>query len=129
MSLKSQFSWREIQADISKQPFPFLPAASWLKGGLTPTEVTEDLGYMMSCYIVLDRGWRKPFSIKSNFARRGAWHVALAASEGLITTNMGENMWGNRWNTTEIGLETRTAIDELLCTVFKKANGGYDTIN
>jgi len=106
-----------------------VPAEVLASVGLTLTETTDDINYLLSCYIVLDRAKRKPFSIKSTFARRGAWHVALAASEGLITTNVGENTWGSKWKITEIGDETRSAIDDLLQEVFKKANGGYDIIN
>ena len=73
-----------------------MPTEIWESRGMTPTEVTDDIQHFMSAYIVLDRAWRRPFSIKSNFARTGAFHVALCASEGLISTNVGEDIWGTK---------------------------------
>ena len=106
-----------------------MPLETWAKLGMTATEVTDDVNYLMSVYIVLDRAWRKPFSIKSNFARRGAWHVALAASEGLISTCIAEHDWGSRWGITELGIESKGAIGDILQEILNKANGRYDTIN
>lgn len=127
MSVKSQSEWRERQAVISKLKSNLMPTDVWLSFGLIPTEITPDLQHFMSIYIILDRAWRRPFSIKSNFARTGAFHVALCASEGLISTNIGEDVWGNKWATTEIGKETKGELDELLQDIFARANGKYDT--
>lgn len=100
-----------------------MPRDVWLSLGLTPTEITDDIEHFMSIYIILDRAWRRPFSIKSNFARSGAFHVALAASEALITTNLGDDIWGNKWAISEIGKETKGDIDELFQDLFAKAHG------
>ena len=102
-----------------------MPKEIWEERGMTPTEVTDDIQHFMSAYIVLDRAWRRPFSIKSNFARTGAFHVALCASEGLISTNVGEDIWGTKWVTTEIGKETKGDLDELLSDLFARANGKH----
>jgi DNA polymerase-1 len=48
---------------------------------------------------VLKRAWTKPFSTKSDFARAHADHVALAASDGLITTRIAAGCTGvNGWS-------------------------------
>ena len=101
----------------------------WLSLGLTATEVSPELNNLMSLYITLDRSSRRPFSIKSSFARTGAFPVSLAASEGLITTNISEDLWGTKWCITEFGQETKGEIDELLQDIFASACGRNHTIN
>jgi len=101
----------------------------WASLGLTPTEVTQDVIDLMALYIVLDRAWRKPFSIKSNFARNTAFHVAMTASEGLITIKIDEDFFGNRWMITEHGMETKEALDDLFQDLFARANGRDHTLN
>ena len=123
MSNLLQFEWRERQAVISKLKSSSMPMGVWLSLGLTATEVTEDIEHFMSIYIILDRAWRRPFSIKSTFARSGAFHVALAASEALITTNIGDDIWGNKWCISEIGKEIKGELNELFQDLFAKANG------
>ena len=44
---------------------------------MKPTKVDEYLENLVSLYIVLDRAWRSPFTVKSDFARDGALHVAI----------------------------------------------------
>ena len=127
MSAKSQFEWREKQAVISKQRSPLMPLGVWLSLGLTAIEVTPELDNLMSLYITLDRAWRRPFSIKSSFARTGAFPVSVAASEGLITTNISEELWGNKWAITELGRETKGELDELLQDLFANASGRHHT--
>jgi hypothetical protein len=68
----------------------------------------------VSLYIVLDRAWRNPFTVKSDFARDGALHVAIAASEGFITTKVETDSWGRRWCITEVGMEVKGDIDDVL---------------
>lgn len=95
----------------------------WEELGLTHTEVTTELAAFLGLYIVLDRAWRNPFSVSSTFARQGAFLVALAASEGFITTNCGEDTWGKRWLITELGMEYKGQLDELLQALLADANG------
>ena len=49
---------------------------------MRPTEVDEYIENLVSLYIVLDRAWRNPFTVKSDFARDGALHTAIAARPG-----------------------------------------------
>lgn len=106
-----------------------MPQQTWAELGLIPTEVSQDVVDMMAIYIVLDRAWRRPFSIKSNFARNNAYHVALNASECLITICVEEEVWGNKWMVTEEGMETKEALDGLFQELFARANGRDHTVN
>jgi hypothetical protein len=100
-----------------------MPKETWASLGLSAIEVTPQIEDLMGLYITLDRAWRRPFSIKSTFARTGAFHVGVASSEGLITTNVEEDVWGVKWKITEIGRETKEALDELLQEIFANAHG------
>ena len=118
MSVISLEEWRKKQAALSKQRSPSHPIIALEKLGLTPTEIDEQMAHTMSIYIVLDRAHRRPFSVKSRFAREGAFYVAMAASEAWITTAADEHpsneRWGNQWVTTETGIRMRRSLDEIL---------------
>jgi hypothetical protein len=53
---------------------------------------------------VLRRAWQSPFSVKSDFARANAGLVALAASQGLLTTRLDRENYGTRWLITPVGI-------------------------
>lgn len=53
---------------------------------------------------VLDRAWRKPFKTKSDFAREHADVVAMAASDGFITTKLAVGLYQRIWVLTPAGL-------------------------
>lgn len=53
---------------------------------------------------VLERAWKYPFTTKSDFAREEADFVALAASEGYITTKVAAGLHENVWKITDRGL-------------------------
>ena len=125
MSVISLDEWRKKQAAISKLKSPLPQNIPWAELGLTPTEVTDHLAAIVTLYVVLDRAWRRPFTVSSQFARQGAFYVAIAASEGMITTNCGEDTWGNRWLITEYGMETKGELDGLLQEILAKARGQH----
>ena len=125
MSVISLDEWRKKQAAISKLKSPLPQNIPWAELGLTHTEVGAELEALVSVYIVLDRAWRRSFTVSSQFAREGAFYVALAASEGFITTNCGEDTWGNRWLITEHGMESKAELDELLQNVLTAARGEH----
>ena len=125
MSVISLDEWRKKQAAISKLKSPLPQNIPWDELGLTPTEVTDQLAAIVTLYVVLDRAWRRPFTVSSQFARQGAFYVAIAASEGMITTNCGEDTWGNRWLITEHGMETKGELDGLLQNILAKARGKH----
>lgn len=129
MSVISLDEWRKKQAAISKLKSPLPQNIPWAELGLTHTEISDEIAVMMSIYVVLDRAWRRPFTVSSQFSRQGAFFVGLAASEGFITTNCGEDTWGNRWLITERGMETKGEIDELLQHILEEAQGRDGPIN
>ena len=93
-----------------------MPNINWEELGLTPTDVDDDfednLDQILAIWIVLDRAWRSPFKVKSNFARESAMHVGICASEGLISTALEQDTWGNRWAITEDGRDFKEELDE-----------------
>jgi len=93
----------------------------WEELGLTPTNddqedqaFEDNLGELLAMVIVLDRAWSNPFTVKSNFARDCAMHVAVCASEGLISTLIDDDAWGNRWLITENGRDFKEYCDDRL---------------
>jgi hypothetical protein len=54
---------------------------------------------------ILLRAWKTPFRTKSDFAREYAELIAMAASDGLITTKIATGMYGRDWLITAKGLE------------------------
>lgn len=54
---------------------------------------------------ILERAWLGGFSTKSDFAREKANGVAIAASLGLITTEIKPYKFGTKWVVTKQGLE------------------------
>ena len=53
---------------------------------------------------VLSRAWASPFTTKSDFAREHADFVAMAASDGFITTRQATGLYSNVWLITAKGL-------------------------
>lgn len=53
---------------------------------------------------VLHEAWLAGFTTKSDFAREYATFVAMAASSGLITTQIMPQVFGNSWTITSKGL-------------------------
>lgn len=53
---------------------------------------------------VLDRAWTSPFKTKSDFARAHADLIAMAASDGLITTKLATGLYTRFWQISPKGL-------------------------
>lgn len=119
MSVISLDEWRKKQAALSTLKSPLPQSIPWEELGLRRTEIDEYIENLVSIYIVLDRAWRNPFTVKSDFARDGALHIAIAASEGFITTKVDTDSWGRRWCITEIGMEVKGDIDDVLKEVLQ----------
>ncbi len=60
---------------------------------------------------VLRRAWIASFKTKSDFARENADFVAMAASDGLITTRIATGLYGASWLITAKGINHLTHID------------------
>ena len=114
MSVISLDEWRKRQALLSDLKSASPQNIQWAELGLTHTEVDDHVSNLVALYIVLDRSWRSPFTVKSDFARKSAMHVAIAASEGFITTKVDTDTWGSRWCITDVGMETKGEVDEVL---------------
>jgi hypothetical protein len=54
--------------------------------------------------LLLHKIYIKPLAIQSNLARRDAATVAMAASMGLITTQISSLQFGREWRVTNKGL-------------------------
>lgn len=125
MSVISLDEWRKKQAALSTLKSPLPASIPWEELGLRPTEVDEYIENLVSLYIVLDRSWRNPFTVKSDFARDGALHVAIAASEGFITTKVDTDSWGRKWCITEIGMEVKGDIDDVLKEILQPTHPAH----
>ena len=68
----------------------------------------------MRVFLVLERSRIQPFTTKSDFARMAANEIGVCASEGLITTQVGEGRYSNVWMITVEGLEQMEAMNDVL---------------
>ena len=60
---------------------------------------------VMMVAMVVDTARFAPFTTKSGFARMAANEIAIAASEGFISTQLSESSYCNKWMVTADGLE------------------------
>jgi len=67
---------------------------------------------LVAVYVTLQRARINPFTTKSDYARYAADVVALAASEGLISTKIDEDSFGNKWMITEDGIVWMRGFDD-----------------
>ena len=114
MSEISLEQWHKKLALLSDLTLPLKQNIPWEELGLTRTEKNDYLENLLLLFIIIDRAWRKPFTVKSDFARVGALHVAIAASEGFITNQLDEDSWGNRWFVTLDGQDIHDEISRTL---------------
>ena len=66
--------------------------------------INPQVDTMLRLVDVLDRAWRKPFKTKSDYARENADVVAMAASDGMITTKLAVGLYSRVWCITPKGL-------------------------
>jgi hypothetical protein len=58
------------------------------------------------------RVWRHMVTVKSDFARKHAEYVAMAASLQLITTRITSGVFGSEWQVTSKGLRWLNETEE-----------------
>ena len=123
MSVISLDEWRKRQELLSDLKSPSPQNIPWDKLGLTHTEVDDHVTNLATLYLsfLIAHGVHL-FTVKSDFARKGAMHVAIAASEGFITTKVDTDTWGSRWCITEVGMETKGEVDEVLKEILPPHN-------
>ncbi len=81
---------------------------------LGQTLTDEDSEHIAAVYAVIIRAKMNPFTTKSDFARTWASHVALAASEGFITTRVNDDKFSNVWMVTANGLDWVSEVEDVL---------------
>ena len=98
--------WRENQAKNGGSSAPSTPNTEWDQAGLSAIDVDPDeYAAVKRVHIVVTLARTKPFTTKSDFARMAANEVAIAASEGFITTRVNDEAFSNVWIITQAGLE------------------------
>jgi len=60
---------------------------------------------------VIKTCWLSQVTTKSDFARSEANAIAAAASEGFLTTRIGEDRYTRYWLPTPVGLEFLSEVD------------------
>ena len=113
MSVISLDDARKKLAKRLKSDSPSKLNTPWDEHGQTPTELDENTEIaLLAMYEVLIESWAGGFTTKSKFARESANIIAVAATEGLITTRLEEEVWGNRWMITEKGMNFMKEIHD-----------------
>jgi len=112
MSVTSLCEWRKKQGDRSSSKSPLTQNTVSEKLGQTLTD--EDSEHIAAVYAVIIRAKMNPFTTKSDFARTWASHVALAASEGFITTRVNDDKFSNVWMVTANGLDWVSEVEDVL---------------
>jgi hypothetical protein len=79
--------------------------------GHQPTDT--EMEAILAVYGVLMCARQHPFTTKSDIARKAANEVALAASEGLLTTKLNETTFTNVWMVTADGLAWMEGFDDV----------------
>lgn len=64
----------------------------------------------MDIAAVLERAHRAPFKTKSDFARQFADGIAVAASDGFISTRLAAGLYAREWFITPLGLSHLYAL-------------------
>ena len=117
MSVTYLEEWQKKQELISASQTnsPSKQTIQWVEPGAIPTEsmdFSNDTEQLIAFWTVLDKALREGFTVKSNFARKAAWYIAVCASSGLITTEVDYEMFGKSWLITDDGIEFMEGIDE-----------------
>lgn len=66
----------------------------------------------MLCEVIAE-GYRKGFTVQSDYARNNADYVAMAASLGLLTTKLFGNVYSREWRPTIKGLAFANEVMDL----------------
>ena len=102
--------WREKLETISRSRYPSKQNPLSEQTGQQPTD--DEMAGLVAVYVTLQRARINPFTTKSDYARYAADVVALAASEGLISTKIDEDSFGNKWMITEDGIVWMRGFDD-----------------
>ena len=81
---------------------------------LGQTLTDEEADHIAAVFTVVQAAKMKPYTTKSDFARKWATHVALAACEGLISTRLDDATFINNWMITADGLAYLSEVEDVL---------------
>ena len=82
--------------------------------GAQHIDVLNDPEHLLAFWYILDFAAREPFTLKSDLARQAAFHIAVCASENLISVKIDNETYGNRWHLTAKGNDIMGAIYDQL---------------
>ena len=82
--------------------------------GQTHTEEGYQLEHIVGFYVVLDKAWRSPFKLQSNFSRKSSLYVATCATLGFISNQFDEDVFIDKWAITPEGRDYKEILDEIL---------------
>jgi len=112
--------WLKKRDEILYSKSQSKPTTESVQHGQTLTDFEQedmsedDIEHLVSFFIVLDRAWRSPFKLKSNFARKAAVYVATSASLGYLSNQIDYDTFGSTWNITPLGVDFIGELDEIL---------------
>ena len=91
-----------------------LAKVNWADTGDQHIDVINDPQHLLAFWYILDLAARDPFTLKSDLSRQAAFHVAVCASEGLISVKIDTETYGNQWHLTAKGNDVMEAIYDQL---------------
>ena len=112
MSVISLDEWRKKQEDISASQSQSQQSTKSEEHGLIPTNA-EEFELLREIWEILQTAKQKPFTTKSELARQSATTIAFLASEGMISTQLNEDTWTNRWMLTTLGAEWMEELSDV----------------
>ena len=112
MSVISLDAWRERLANTSASQSQSQPISKLEEHGLIPTNA-EEFELLREIWEILQTAKQKPFTTKSELARQSATTIAFLASEGMISTQLNEDTWTNRWMLTTLGSEWMEELSDV----------------
>jgi hypothetical protein len=112
MPVISLDEWRKKQEDISASNSQSKQNTKLEEHGLIPTNADE-LEQLREIWQILQTAKQKPFTTKSDIAREAATAIAFLASEGMLSTQLNEDTWTNRWMLTAVGLEWMEELSDV----------------
>lgn len=120
MSVHYLSDYRKRQESLSdSQKSQLLANINWAEIGQTHIDFSTDEQQLLAFWLILDRSARKPFTLKSDFARSAAWYVAVCATKGLISIEIDQDVFGDRWAITAEGEDFMETIDAKLREITK----------
>jgi len=112
MSVHSLEEWRKKRDELSSSKSQSKQNTASGEHGQTLTD--EEAEHIAAVYAVVQTAKIKPYTTKSDFARTWATHVALAACEGLISTQLSDSKFTNTWMVTADGLDWMSEVEDVL---------------